>query len=603
MQISPPCRNSSHGEARSLDSDQIAERTMDRLSASCRAVETKPRAVELQQRQANVRDLFGLKQRWLTLGLIVVIPILAWTSSLRKSPTFDEPYHVAIGYANWIEGVQRWDHAHPPLGRLWAAFPLLFLDLDLPSKVTNQGELAHQFTFQNRISSNDIIQTSRLMACLPAILLATGVFMWSRQLFGNRAGMLSLLCISLDPNVLAHSALITNDLIVTTALFLTMYSFWKLDREPTVRLAFITGLLMGIALTAKYSSLILIPILVASAVGRIWDSKRRRFRQLVWVALVVAAIVVFLVSGLEVISVREFAREQQFSQSTAPESEWPVWTEARLPLVRYVFGAWKLLDYVSTERRVFLCGKILPTGTPLFFPLAFLVKTPVPVLILCTWMSIAALRADRKPANRDKAFPLRDWYHLGIAPALYAIAALAGGLNLGYRHLLPALPFLYVALGWLAKSTQTRQARLVVGALVAWLALESLVTYPHYLAYFNTAAGGPSSGYNYLVDSSLDWGQELINLAQYQSSHKIERFHLGYFGSADPAVYGIEYDCLPSFGLLHCPDAELPTEGWIAVSATCLQGLCSQDSGFYSSLRAAKPAAVLGHSMFIYHLP
>jgi hypothetical protein len=179
-----------------------------------------------------------------------------------------------------------------------------------------------------------------------------------------------------------------------------------------------------------------------------------------------------------------------------------------------------------------------------------------------------------------------------------------GRLNLGYRHLLPVLPFLYVGIGRLADVARGRWSKWALGGLAFWLALESLVMFPHYLAYFNLAAGGPRSGYHYLVDSNLDWGQELISLAEYQDAHQLGPVYLSYFGSAEPADYGVEYYCLPSLGLLDCSEASLPVEGWVAVSATCLQGQCTPERPhFYAPLHAHEPEAVLGHAMFLYRLP
>ncbi len=105
------------------------------------------------------------------------------------------------------------------------------------------------------------------------------------------------------------------------------------------------------------------------------------------------------------------------------------------------------------------------------------------------------------------------------------------------------------------------------------------------------------------MDSNLDWGQELVSLAEFQVANQTGPVHLSYFGSADPSAYGVEYLCLPSLGLLSCPDADLPADGWVAVSATCLQGLCTPDPDFYAPLRSREPDAVLGHSMFLYDLP
>jgi len=130
-----------------------------------------------------------------------------------------------------------------------------------------------------------------------------------------------------------------------------------------------------------------------------------------------------------------------------------------------------------------------------------------------------------------------------------------------------------------------------------------LVVWIYATAYLMFRLGGPAAGHHYLADPNLDWGQESIALSDYQTAHQTGVIHLGYFGSAEPSAYGVRYQCLPGLGLLDCPEADLPTDGWVAVSATCLQGLCTSDPDFYASLRARDPTDVLGHSMFLYHLP
>ncbi len=542
-------------------------------------------------------------QRWLVLGLLCVVILLTYSSAWSTSATFDEPYHVAIGYDTWIKGVQRWDFIHPSFSRRWISLPLLLLRLEIPDYVTNQGELAHRFVFHNKVPPETLLHWARPMTLLPMLWLACGVFLWSRQLFGPRAGVLSLLCIVLDPNMSAHSQLTTNDIIMTAAFFWATYLFWRLRRPPTLRLTAEAGIVAGVALTSKYSALVLVPaLLILLMITDQREANRRRARAIV-LALGIAAAFIFLESGLELTSLAEFINEQLGLQGNALINDWPAWATVRLPFVRYLYGIWTLFNSYAGGRPTFLLGQLRSVGTPLYFPVVFLFKTPVAALGLFSWTLVTSLQS----LVRNRTVMGNGHFHaalfLLLPPLLYALVAVAGRLNLGYRHLLPILPFLYVAIGQLAQVLGDRRARLVMAGLLTGLALENLVTYPHYLAFFNSAVGGPSAGHRYLVDSNLDWGQELISLAEFQSAHQTGPVHLAYFGSADPASYGVDYYCLPSLGYLDCPESKLPTRGWVAVSATCLQGLCTAETDFYAALRAMEPSTVLGHSMFLYHLP
>ena len=152
-----------------------------------------------------------------------------------------------------------------------------------------------------------------------------------------------------------------------------------------------------------------------------------------------------------------------------------------------------------------------------------------------------------------------------------------------------------------------------LAALALWYIISSASIFPHYLAYFNELIGGPGQGYKYLVDSNLDWGQDLKGLKRYMDAHGIARVWLSYFGSASPDYYGITYDYLPSYVLLNSSNVyeELlrldklpPLRGTVAISATNLQGVLLPFLGvnkdYFAFYRSQTPVANIGYSIFIY---
>ena len=183
-------------------------------------------------------------------------------------------------------------------------------------------------------------------------------------------------------------------------------------------------------------------------------------------------------------------------------------------------------------------------------------------------------------------------------------------INIGLRHILPAYPFLLVVIARLVNydSQHRRLARWILGLLCVWTIWETALIYPHYLAYFNGLVGGPRGGRHVLVDSNLDWGQDLKGLKAYMESHYIDKVKLAYFGMSDPAYYGVDYELLPSYAVIGRPpcQAESPEsselKGTVAVSATLLQGLyCPGD--VYRILRGLEPADNIGYSIYIFHFP
>jgi hypothetical protein len=155
------------------------------------------------------------------------------------------------------------------------------------------------------------------------------------------------------------------------------------------------------------------------------------------------------------------------------------------------------------------------------------------------------------------------------------------------------------------KSKHQKLSRWILGLLCIWAVWETALIYPHYLAYFNGLVGGPSGGRYVLVDSNLDWGQDLKGLRTYMERYGIRKVKLGYFGWSDPAYYGIDYELLPSYSVAGRPSCKeetpetLELKGTMAVSATLLQGLyCPGDT--YRMLRGLKPTANVGYSIYIY---
>lgn len=146
----------------------------------------------------------------------------------------------------------------------------------------------------------------------------------------------------------------------------------------------------------------------------------------------------------------------------------------------------------------------------------------------------------------------------------------------------------------------------LVTVLLGWLVIVSVWIYPYYLAFFNLLAGGPDRGWRALVDSNLDWGQDLGRLADWLEDQAIEPVWLSYFGEARPDYYGIHYHGLDSFPpRLMNPTARPfypydPAPGWYAISATTLQGVHFDDHDLYAIFRQRRPAAKVGYSIFLY---
>jgi hypothetical protein len=286
---------------------------------------------------------------------------------------------------------------------------------------------------------------------------------------------------------------------------------------------------------------------------------------------------------------------------------------ARLPVParQYLRGLMTVRGHEDKGHRAFLMGQRSSRGWWYYFLVVGAIKTPIPLLLLALAAAVVSLR------RRE-----RDEWFLLVPVAMWLLAASLSHLNIGLRHLLPIFPFLIVFASKVAapgavasRRPWTRTAAgVALGLAMIWQAVGTLRIAPQYLAYFNESIGGPAHGYKYVVDSNLDWGQDLGRLARWWEAEGRPPIHLSYYGSADPARYEIEYQPLPTVAFWDCAEllpeahwaeASRPRSGWIVISATCLQNIGSylgEDVNF-DWLRAYDPVARVGHSILVYKIP
>ena len=528
----------------------------------------------------------------ISIVLLIVVAAQLLLSSRRISATYDEQYHIANGLYFLHTGDPALIPAHPPLIETIATLPLLTdRNLVVPSKESGPAAVSNlafsdQLLWRLNQNGPSIVARARLPIIGLTILLAITVYAWSRELFGPIPGLLALALLSFDPNILAHGNLATNDIGVTLFATLTLYAFWRWMNRPTAARAVLTGLALGLAQVAKFSAGYLIPVLIIILVtDRLWKSTTPASRlnaktTLAYLTLIAVAAygAIWLGYGFQVGTLKGYP----------------------FPAIGYLNGLQAAKSLISGGKDSFLLGAYSSKGWWYYFPVTFAVKTPLPTLLLIGATCVFVYRR-------------RTWYAslpLLIPVVVYFAICLASPFDIGYRHLLPILPCLFIFTGQLALIDwkTSRLETVAVLAMVMWLTISSIMIFPRYLTFFNEIAGGPKNGYKILVDSNLDWGQELIGLRQYMARENIPSVKLSYHGTADPAAYGVVYEPLPSYPYHQwtsdtVPDILLnPPSGVYAISANNLQGLRFKNHDLYASFRQRKPDAVVGHSIFIYRI-
>jgi hypothetical protein len=551
-------------------------------------------------------------------------------SFVQKSATWDEFSHLTAGYAALRDGDYRFSPGHLPFQRMWDALPLLLMDkvawdagdASAASTPERWAQLQFDLPFRFLYKLNDadaLLYRARAMTVLLGIALGLLVYFWARELFGFRPAVLALALYAVEPNILAHAGLVTTDFAVTCFVFGAVSFLWRLARRGTAgNLAGLTACFV-LAQVSKFSAVLLWPVVLALLAARslrpeawAWGVIRagrltRRASRLAvaaailcWLALASWA-GVWAAYGFRYAPAPGRAELLDFTAGSpaqrAPRLAGAVrWIEDhRLLPNAYVQSAFHGAVDIQ-ERPAYLAGKTSATGWWYYFPVAFLVKTPVGLLLLLAWGIVLAGGARRRERWGDGAF-------LVLPVAIFLGAAMRSNVNIGLRHVLPIYPFVVVLAAWGVADLFRRRRGAWAAALVGLAILESAAVFPDYLAFFNAPAGGPSRGDRWLVDSNLDWGQDLKGLKRWMDRQGVKHVNLCYFGTADPAYYGIDCTYLPGspfFARNLVQGPRLP--GYVAVSVTRLRGVGLTEVGraIYAPLLAMKPVAEIGHSIRVY---
>jgi len=519
--------------------------------------------------------LSGAKVRIIVGILLTAFAFQSGLFITTKSSTWDETHYLGIGKYLLKHG--RWDvkgaTIHAPLSYYLGSIPLLFKkdDDSLWQKTSDPGDgdflgsadvLRGQAILSSPENAGDrLLQQTRIPFALLGMLLGYLVFRFSRELYGVNAGLTSLFFYAFCPNLLALSSLAVPDLPLALFSFMFVYFLWRCFHGGCAVDTFWAGLALGLALLSKYTALLLLPVALCLLIVQPKDDRRK---SLTTAAIIGAGALATLLVGYG------------------------------FDLTPYLLGL-KLQMSNAQTADVFLLGENSTAGWWHYYFVVFALKTPVPVILLFV---CAIYYYIRKSGNR-----MDDILYLGMPViayfAFFSIMPKCSGL----RYILPVYPFIFVLIGSLAllgKRICTLTCILGVWHLVATISIA-----PHYLAYFNEIGGGPGNGYRYLVDSNLDWGQDLKELKKYMGRHKIERVSLSYFGSDSPDRYGIAYDWLPSYVLRnHEPDKEpqLNLNQPLAISVTNLHGTPLDNKEQFKWLLQHEPVAKLGYSIFVYDL-
>ncbi|MBD3244522.1 MAG: phospholipid carrier-dependent glycosyltransferase [Candidatus Moranbacteria bacterium] len=561
----------------------------------------------------------------------------------------DEMPHIVAGYSYLTQFDYRLNPEHPPLVKQLSAFPLLFMDINFPdqdpawkNEVNDQWELGNTFLYKSGNDADKMIFWGRIPIVILTLLAAWIIFLWTARIFSSKiAGLLSMALFVFSPNIIAHGRFITTDMGVAAFSVFALYSWWSFLKNPNKKNFIIAALLQAALHLAKFSSPLFMPVLLLMTIfSIIFDKKDWNLKKRIKIFLggfVFATLIAGLIIGawyqifmfkmpLEVQQdlIQASIADDHFNNAGLATKLTELSRISFLrPFVQYMLGFFMVAAHASYGHTTYFLGEV-GQNWPHYYFVAYLLKEPIAsqiILYLAIILSIASivkfLKLNKNNSKR-KGLILEFLKKYNI---LVAFACLIGGfffigmrakLQLGIRYIVPIFPYLYILISaitvlgvkYLFKEQLKQKTKkfFIVAFFVFlffWLFVINILTFPAYLAYFNEYIGGSAQGWRYMIDSNLDWGQDLKRLKFFMKENNIKSIKVDYFGGGDLDYY-LGKDNYTLWGY-----DKGPTKGWIAISVNAIQWNSANkgDKMSYHWLTDNyEPVKKIGNSIFVYHI-
>ena len=591
------------------------------------------------------------------LAFMLIVSVLnAWWDSA----IFDETAHIPAGYSYLTRHDMRLNPEHPPLLKDLAALPLVFMHLgfDTTQKfwttdINGQWEAGHNLFWQMNNDANQIIFWSRIPIVLLSLFFGLFIFKWGKELAGILGGLFALTLYAFDPNILGHNHFVTTDLGIAGFMLISFYYFLRFIKDPSWKNVAIGGFFLAIVQLTKFSSIMLLPVfalvtLVHPLVKKISPEEKNvlllRLKKIgeylgkSVIALAFSLVIVWLFYAFNNYAMPKEKLVETINYYFSPTDPniKNIYTNKILltlnetallrPLSEYFLGIAMVFKRVAGGNGAYFMGQVSSTAFPAYFPTVFVLKEPLVMLFLMFSAFLIAIGSSFKASANCLKEALsrklsclatfRDYvrHHIEVLAMFifilfYAYISITGNLNIGFRHLFPILPFIYLLTAKIIidfcqrrKNSPTKVTFLSITLILsALLIIETITAYPYYMSYFNRIAGGPKNGYNFVTDSNADWGQDLKRLRVFLDKHpEIDKIRVDYFGGADIKYY-IKDEYLMWW------DAKRPLEaGWYAISTNFLEGSIydktKKDPATYRWTQKLTPVYQVGTSILIYYV-
>ena len=560
--------------------------------------------------------------------------------------------------------------------------------------VNGQWQAGAQFLYESGNDADQVIEWARLGPMLLTILLIIFIYIWAKELIGRWWALLPTFLFALSPTVLAHGHYVTTDVAAALGIFIASYYFIKFILKSSQRNLIFSGIAFGISQLMKFSAVLLIPFFAMLIIFFcLWKAKngfpsffdglakffKVFFRYILYLILIfiIGYFLVYIVyfaftinypiekqkadtsviltsfaggpdKNIESCQISSKISLSRRIRCLADVNIWLSQNKILRPLGQYMLGVLMVFQRSAGGNTSYFLGQVSAAGWWYYFPVVFALKEPIPSLILIGLALILALWGIFRCFRFQVSCFKKLWDYLGthfpefsmlVFVIFYWAYSIKSPLNIGIRHILPTMPFMYILTAssikkWISSGklfggefSLKKILNSVVnffkvftkGGLIAvlliWYLFETLLAAPYFLSYFNEFGGGVNNGYRYVTDSNYDWGQDLKRLKSFvenpPAGGKIDKIAVDYFGGGNLKYY---------FG--NKAESWWSSKGnpkdsgikWLAVSINSLQGALAKlvpgqqrnPADEYTWLKEIKnpyePDYRVGTSIFVYKL-
>ncbi len=555
------------------------------------------------------------------VGIVIISAFFMFQSAKEEPATMDELAHIpsGYGYAKFLDF--RLNPEHPPLVKALSAIPLLFQEIKFPTDhkswtedVNGQWDAGKAFLYESGNDADRIIFYSRIVPILLTLILIILIYVWASELMGRMWALIPTLLFGFSPTIIAHGHYVTTDVGAALGTFFASYAFVKFLLSPKWGNAIFSGIALGIAELMKFSNILLLPYFVFIGIVFIMFEKIRtkhapegcetsthKINSLSYILSFIAICVIALlvIYGVYALFTSGYPHERQISDTkTILEQFSPQWmaqipiflSESKIlrPLGEYLLGLYMVIQRASWGNTGYFMGEVSNLGWRHYFPTVFVLKETIPTLLIILAGSLFSLARILKKTKEKKTLLSRFSNYLGTNfpefsmlsfVVLYWAYSMKSPLNIGMRHLIPTLPFIYIlatsgiksffsarifekkqnsitdpygmknfsvsAYSYDKKNGVTWWKKAGISILVVWFVVETFSASPFFLSYFNQIGGGTNGGFKYVADSNYDWGQDLKRLKDWvdarnkdgNTENDVLKIAVDYFGGGNPKYY------------------------------------------------------------------